>query len=706
MNIGGLIGRIYSKPQNIRLPTKARLVFTATDKNAVSVGGDFVTGLIFPSNGDSSVSDVRFTFTGAALLPRQPATYIWRIKTVQQTGYYTTMFWGQGNGSFSGTGYYGAHPYPQGGSGGTTHNWEISIEGTDGIIDDNANSTILVHDVWRTQAVIVTDVGSNQIQVKFYWDLSDTSKVITYTTTSYSATMPPSPELTFGDNAWATNTERMSATFRGLQIYATNLSLADVQTEAANDSVNTPQTSAGLGSVWYMNQNPTPDDISDKSGQGHNPAWHSADKAKLYTDGLAIHSSNRYLTYNNSPFLVVGDTPWSLPVNCSNAQIDSYIADRYSKGCTAILIEGCEKAYSSQTPAYLNVDGQAPFTNMSPVNWVINSGYWNRVDYIVNECKTRNMLVFITPAYTGYGSGNDGWLADYSSVSDSVLQAYGAALANRYTQGNVVWVLGGDDANDIEAAGNYGSGTTPNRTKQWQIVLGILSVRSTDLITGHTARNTTGTVSGEAYKAWTTGYTGFNLNNVYAKEDTTDAPGLASIAQGRAGYPFFLIEAGYENTDGSDVGGIVPAMQSVLSGGIVGWFGGHDALWHMGSTTPNTGAASVLSTYLSGSWVAHSNFGTLLKSKSWWLLEPKTDTSLVTTSLGTGSSTICPSLASDGTFALIFVPNISQSLTVNMASFSVPSVRARWWSYGDGSFTAINTYANSGTQSFTSWGSK
>jgi len=421
---------------------------------------------------------------------------------------------------------------------------------------------------------------------------------------------------------------------------------------------------------------------------------------------LQIHASGRYLTQNDgTPFIAIGDTPWSLPVNCSNAQIDSYLADRAAKGCTAILFEACEKVYSSQTPAYNNVDGVAPFTVMSPVNWVLNNTYWNRVDYIVNAAKAAGMACFITPAYTGYGSGSDGWLGDYSGASDATLQAYGAALANRYTQGNVVWVLGGDDANDAEAAGNYGSGTTPNRTKQWQIVLGIRSVRTTDLVTGHTARNGTGAVSGEAYKAWTTGYTGFNLNNVYLEESTADGPGVAATAYGRSGFPFFMTEAGYQNIDGSDDSGMIPAIQAVLGGALAGWFAGHDALWHMGSLAPNnSGAASVLSTYLSGSWVMHQNFGALLAAYAWHKLEPKTDTSLVTTSLGTGATTICPARANDGSFAMIWTP--AANFTVNMAALSPSSVRARWWNYSTGAFTAIANYANSGTQAFTAPGNR
>jgi hypothetical protein len=422
---------------------------------------------------------------------------------------------------------------------------------------------------------------------------------------------------------------------------------------------------------------------------------------------LSIDASGLFLKQaDGTPFILLGDTPWSLAVNCSNAQIDSYLNDRAAKGCNAIMINAVEKGYSSQTPIYRNVDGVDPFTVMSPVNWTLNSSYWNRVDYIVNECKARGMVCIINPAYTGYGSGSDGWLGDYSGASDATLQAYGAALANRYTQGNVIWCLGGDDANDTEAAGNYGSGTTPNRTKQWQIVLGIRSVRTTDLVTGHTARNTTGTVSGEAFKAWTTGYTGFNLNNTYLLDNANDdGVALANTAYGRTGYPFFMMEAGYENVDGSDPSGPIPAIQTVLRGGITGFFGGHDALWHMGSYSPNnSGAASVLSTYLAGSWLRYQYLASLLKSYGWHKLRPSTGTALVTTALGTGASAICPALATDGTFAMIWTP--SQNFTVNLAAMAPSSVRARWWNPDSGAFTAIANYSNSGTQAFTAPGSR
>jgi hypothetical protein len=65
---------------------------------------------------------------------------------------------------------------------------------------------------------------------------------------------------------------------RGIQIYSTNLSVADIQSE-----VNAPlSTTAGAANIWYINLNPTPSDISDKSGRGHNPSWVGAERPTLW----------------------------------------------------------------------------------------------------------------------------------------------------------------------------------------------------------------------------------------------------------------------------------------------------------------------------------------------------------------------------------------------------------------------------------------
>lgn len=415
---------------------------------------------------------------------------------------------------------------------------------------------------------------------------------------------------------------------------------------------------------------------------------------------LSIHASGRYLvTAQGAPFIMIGDTVWSLVGQCTTAQIDTYLDDRAAKGCTAVMFSAPEYYYTSQTPRYRNAYGDDPFTNMSGPNWVLNDAYWQVVDHAVNGCLQRGMVAMVFPAY--WGQSSDGWYAELSSASDATLVSYGEQLAQRYTQGNVIWCLGGDE-----------SRSAADRAKQWKIVEGIRNVRTTDIISAHTARlqSPDDGVNGEAYRAWGPSYAGFSLNNIYLRDSADDGgPVMGANAYGRSpAMPFFMIEAGYE-ASGNVMGGpdIVPIIRCVLAGGLAGGFAGHDVLWHLGSFAPdNIGAAAALANHLSASWEEAGYFGALISSYQWWKLEPRTDTSLVTTSLGSGANTISPALASDGSFAMIHTP--SQNFTVNMAALAPSSVRARWWNWANGSFATVSgsPFANSGTQSFTAPGDR
>jgi hypothetical protein len=243
-----------------------------------------VTGLTFPINNNASVP--RFVFTGADLIPMYPLTLIQRVYILQQTGYHTTFFWGNHESPFvANRDYFGCHPYPVGPdhAAGTDHNWEISALGADAIVDENAYDTTVTKGRWYTQATTAELVGG-LLQVRFYYDLDAGIDRVIEVNWDAAVEIPNSPGLFYGGNPWAELTEHLGGHLRGIQQYAAKLSAADIQTEAANHSVNTPQTAGGLSSVWYMNQNPTHTDISDKSGQGHDPAWVGADRPTTYTE--------------------------------------------------------------------------------------------------------------------------------------------------------------------------------------------------------------------------------------------------------------------------------------------------------------------------------------------------------------------------------------------------------------------------------------
>jgi len=259
-----------------------------TTFSSTTHGQSGISGLDFPGNGGVHTT-MRFRFYNP--LPIYPATYIWRAYPRQQNGYYTTFFWGNDNGcgcisdftwdNGQANTFYGTHPYPYPNT--WNHKWEIA---TDGGLDWLSNEDI-VYDRWYTQALVTWADSQGYKHTTFYWDLPDTTKVLDYSTLygagpTYGNKYPPYPALNFGDAPWNQGHEVYDGILRGIQIYSARLSLADIQSEA-----NAPlSTAAGASGIWYLNLNPTPADISDKSGTGHNPSWVGSERPALWGDSI------------------------------------------------------------------------------------------------------------------------------------------------------------------------------------------------------------------------------------------------------------------------------------------------------------------------------------------------------------------------------------------------------------------------------------
>jgi hypothetical protein len=415
-----------------------------------------------------------------------------------------------------------------------------------------------------------------------------------------------------------------------------------------------------------------------------------------------------YQTASGVPFWFIGDSPWDLTGQCTRAQVDTYLADCAAKGFTSITIEFCDRVNSSQTPADANADsGARPFTGMSPVNLVMNDQFWQMVDYTVAKAKSLGIFVWGAPIYTGYGNGGDGWRADYTGLADAVVQGYGSAWATRYAAyGNAGLVMGGDDANDLGASGAYQSGTTPDRTKQWQFVVGARSVNPNILVCGHTARaGEIGAVNGEGYLAWN-GYPGWTTNTVYPHIVPSDPYSLMATAFARQ-LPTLMIEAGYEST--SDSTNVRTAFAQAMFSGAVGANYGHDVLWNFGSAASDgLGAAHAISTYLNSTGRNEiKNVAAFIGAYPWQKAVPSTGAAVITSSLSSSTTRICPMLATDGTFAATYCPSGTGAMTVSMAGITsgrtAGRVRTRWYSLSSGAYSTAGAgdYANSGTQSLT-----
>src|SRR6266850_4361934 len=226
-----------------------------------------VTGLDFPGN-DAVSSTMRFEFRSP--FPAYPATYIWRVYPREQLGYYTWFFHANNSSSFNNQlQYYGFHPYPEpppplmG-----TQKWEISVDGGSDITSDP-----VVFDRWYLQVAVVYQTGSTARHT-YYWDWPDTTHKIVWVGSLYAAA--PNPAIMVGDNPWNPGEEVFDGVMRGFQFYDAALTPNEIAQEiAAPGSVRPP---------WYLNLNPTPTDISDKSGSGHHPSWVGSERPRPWTD--------------------------------------------------------------------------------------------------------------------------------------------------------------------------------------------------------------------------------------------------------------------------------------------------------------------------------------------------------------------------------------------------------------------------------------
>ncbi|MCA9617915.1 MAG: hypothetical protein KC731_02770 [Myxococcales bacterium] len=266
-------------------------------------GNGQTTGLEWTTNGVAG-SDARLVWSGSNMLPRTSHTAIWKARYIQQSGYYAVAWHTSNDGTWHAS-YFelGTHPYPTtgtlnssgqstGGTGssGLVHFYEIAgLGASDFIASPGPGPTYPVtKGVWVTQARTSEIVGGNTVRHRYWPDVSNPSGYIEQSIpkSGYDAAAASavSPAFTIGGSPWtgngSSNSESPGAVLRGFALFDAPLTIADIAAEAQSDA-STPVTTAGAQAVFYINKNPTPTDVSDKSGAGHSPTWANAQRPML-----------------------------------------------------------------------------------------------------------------------------------------------------------------------------------------------------------------------------------------------------------------------------------------------------------------------------------------------------------------------------------------------------------------------------------------
>jgi hypothetical protein len=238
-------------------------------------------------------------------LSMYPATYLFKVYQRNQVTrspnnrYYTTFFWGN-NGEFDwgaeyGQSYYGAQPYPSPANS-NDGKWEISVIANDFITRDDGSSPYVTNNAWYSQAFVAENAGGSTRHHKFYIALPSVSTANTITADHFGGDdVPPSPALMFGqapdDGAglsWGhyPGWEEQNAIIRGIQVYSsvlTEAQIVDLSAMETDAEVLAYCSSESITSLWLLLMNPTPTDVTDKSGNARHGSWAGSERPTLWT---------------------------------------------------------------------------------------------------------------------------------------------------------------------------------------------------------------------------------------------------------------------------------------------------------------------------------------------------------------------------------------------------------------------------------------
>jgi hypothetical protein len=377
-------------------------------------------------------------------------------------------------------------------------------------------------------------------------------------------------------------------------------------------------------------------------------------------------------------FLLNGDTAWSLIAELSREDAVRYLEDRRRRGFNAILVNLVESRFATRAPA--NHYGEPPFTRAGDFS-TPNERYFAHADYVIAQAAERGFLVLLTPAYLGFGGGDQGWYREMVINGRERLRGYGRYLGQRYRRfANILWVHGGDF-------------NPSDKSVSREVALGIRELDTRSLHTAHGAPETS------ALDYWS-GEDWLSIDSIYTRRPVFS---VALETYGRSRLPFFLIEGRYENEggpEGTAQRARAQAYHALLSGAM-GHVFGNNPVWHFSGPGLYETSSNWQEALDSPGAQSMRHLRALFAAHRWWMLTPDFANSLLTDGLGDGHDRAVAAHADDRSFAVAYLPT-ARSVRVNLAQLAGPRIDARWMDPSDGAYTVVpgSPFSASGVRAF------
>lgn len=397
---------------------------------------------------------------------------------------------------------------------------------------------------------------------------------------------------------------------------------------------------------------------------GGHPNRAKADAVKPAMFPLQVSDNKRYLVdANKKPFLVVGDTAWSLIAQLPEKEAIEYLDDRKKRGFNCIIVSLIERRFADKAPA--TIDGVKPFLKDGDFTQP-NPKYFDHAAKVIAAAGERGICVWLCPAYLGWSGGDEGWFREVKAAGPKALRRYGKFVGQRFKDfNNIVWMPGGDYIMPPE-----------ERWAGQELALGIRDGGANQLMTAHGGQTTAVETFGE--QDW------LAIDNVYRYE--TDIWSFyRKTYRNSVVRPFVLIETAYEGEHNSTPDRIRrQAWWAVLSGAC-GQFFGNNPIWYFDAKGHRYTDRKAAPTWRKALDLPGSRdiarLGAFLQQYPWEKLVPDLNDQLVTAGCGEDVTKVTTAHTTDGTLALLYVPSQgkkARELTLDLTRF-VGSVRGKWF---------------------------
>ncbi len=375
---------------------------------------------------------------------------------------------------------------------------------------------------------------------------------------------------------------------------------------------------------------------------------------------LKVSENRRYLVDSGGkPFLVVGDTAWSLIAQLNEADIAQYLDDRQRRGFNSIIVNLIEHKYASKAPA--KIDGVAPFLKPGYLTQP-NPAYFDYAHRAVAEANKRGITVWLCPAYLGAHGGDEGFFKEIKAAGPAALRSYGRFVGERFKDlPNIVWMPGGDYA--LPEAERW----TGN-----ELAEGLREGGARQIMTAHGGQTSAIETFGE--QPW------LEVDNVYRYQPDLWRPLRANYPKLPV-RPFVLIETTYEGEHKATPELIRRLAWWAMLSGACGQFYGNNPMWHFdgpGLHPVDTPWQEALDSAGSRDM---ARLGMFFNGQPWPQLVPDVDDKLVSAGRGNGATQVTAAHTPGHRLALFYIPADVQGpreLTLNLTAFPGP-VTAHWF---------------------------